>query len=412
MFQPPSPAGAGHGAHVPPTIAMGGGTFAAPAADGSTALRRHPEWIKARLPSGENYHDLKRILRGLTLNTVCEEAHCPNIGECWEQRTATIMILGDVCTRACGFCAVKTGRPTWNDEDEPRRVAEAIAEMNLEHVVVTSVARDDLPDGGAGVFAETIRRLRQATPGMGIEVLIPDFNGNEHHLRTVMEARPDILNHNLETVERLQKPNGAIIVNKVLGARLALSGSEIEAIRFESRAAKGEYFDGTGKSLKASFLRAPVNFRRISSIFGGRRHPVLGVWRRHKGTDYAAAQGTPVRAVGDGVVVFAGRKGGYGNTVDIRHRNGYVSRYGHLRNFAKGVSRGKRVTIGSTIGAVGQTGLATGPHLHFEVLVNGVQRDPRIALQMKGGEPIPSSERGVFQQLRSRTLATLAMADN
>lgn len=213
-------------------------------------------------------------------------------------------------------------------------------------------------------------------------------------------------------VERLQKPNGAIIVNKVLGARLALSGSEIEAIRFESRAANGEYFDGTGKSLKASFLRAPVNFRRISSIFGGRRHPVLGVWRRHKGTDYAAAQGTPVRAVGDGVVVFAGRKGGYGNTVDIRHRNGYVSRYGHLRNFAKGVSRGKRVTIGSTIGAVGQTGLATGPHLHFEVLVNGVQRDPRIALQMKGGEPIPSSERGVFQQLRSRTLATLAMADN
>ena len=211
-------------------------------------------------------------------------------------------------------------------------------------------------------------------------------------------------------VERLQKPNGAIIVSKVLGARLAMSGNEIEAIRFESRRASGEYFDGSGKSLRASFLRAPVNFRRISSIFGGRRHPVLGVWRRHKGTDYAASSGTPVRAIGDGVVVFAGRKGGYGNVVDIRHRNGFVSRYGHLRNFAKGISRGKRVTIGSTIGAVGQTGLATGPHLHFEVLVNGVQRDPRIALRMKGGEPIPSSERGVFEQLRSRTLATLASA--
>ncbi len=211
-------------------------------------------------------------------------------------------------------------------------------------------------------------------------------------------------------VERLQKPNGAIIINKVLGAKLALSGNEIEAIRFDSRATNGEYFDGSGKSLRASFLRAPVSFRRISSMFGGRRHPVLGVWRRHKGTDYAASQGTPVRSIGDGVVIFAGRKGGYGNVIDIRHRNGFVSRYGHLRNFSKGIRSGTRVSIGSTIGAVGQTGLATGPHLHFEILVKGVQQDPRIALQMKGGDPIPSSERGVFQQLRSRTLATLATA--
>lgn len=207
-------------------------------------------------------------------------------------------------------------------------------------------------------------------------------------------------------VERLQKPNGAIIINKVLGARLALSGNEIEAIRFESHASSGQYFDGAGKSLRASFLRAPVAFRRISSIFGGRRHPVLGIWRRHKGTDYAASMGTPVRSIGDGVVIFAGRKGGYGNVIDVRHRNGFVSRYGHLRNFAKGIHSGSRVTIGSTIGAVGQSGLATGPHLHFEVLVNGVQRDPRIALQMKGGDPIPSSERGVFQQIRNRTLSS------
>jgi murein DD-endopeptidase MepM/ murein hydrolase activator NlpD len=211
-------------------------------------------------------------------------------------------------------------------------------------------------------------------------------------------------------VERLQKPNGAIIINKVLGARLALSGNEIEAIRFDSRAASGQYFDGSGKSLRASFLRAPVTFRRISSMFGGRRHPVLGIWRRHKGTDYAAASGTPVRAIGDGVVIFAGRKGGYGNVIDVRHRNGFVSRYGHLRNFAKGIKRGTRVTIGSTIGAVGRTGLATGPHLHFEVLINGVQRDPKIALQMKGGEPIPSSERGVFLALRNRTLASFGSA--
>ena len=165
-----------------------------------------PTGSRPAMPSGDNYHELKGLLRGLALNTVCEEAHCPNIGECWDQRTATIMILGDTCTRACGFCAVKTGRPTWFDDDEPRRVAEAIAALGLEHVVVTSVARDDLPDGGARIFAETIRALRETSPGMGIEVLIPDFNGADAPLRAVMDARPDILNHNLETVRRLQKP--------------------------------------------------------------------------------------------------------------------------------------------------------------------------------------------------------------
>jgi lipoic acid synthetase len=209
MFEPPSAGGHAHAGHEPISIAMGGGLVAGPGAramDGSVPLRRHPDWIKARMPSGENYHDLKRLLRGLNLNTVCEEAHCPNIGECWDQRTATIMILGDTCTRACGFCNIKTGRPTWFDEDEPRRVAEAISGLGLEHVVVTSVARDDLPDGGAHVFANTIRELRARVPGMGVEVLIPDFNGEEAPLRDVMAAAPDILNHNLETVRRLQKP--------------------------------------------------------------------------------------------------------------------------------------------------------------------------------------------------------------
>ena len=197
------------------SIALGGG----PALDGPLSqpapgqpgsgpggVRRHPDWIRSRIPSGENYHELKALLGGLSLNTVCEEARCPNIGECWDQRTATIMILGDTCTRACGFCAVKTGRPTWFDDDEPRRVAEALARLDLEHVVITSVARDDLPDGGASIFAETIRQVRAKSPGMGVEVLIPDFNGTDGPLQTVMDARPDILNHNLETVERLQKP--------------------------------------------------------------------------------------------------------------------------------------------------------------------------------------------------------------
>jgi lipoyl synthase len=186
----------------PLTIAMGGSVD-------TSGLRgpdrpRHPEWIKAKLPTGANYHELKSLVRGQTLNTVCEAAMCPNIGECWEQRTATVMILGDTCTRACGFCAVKTGRPDWNDDDEPRRVAEAVAVMGLEHVVVTSVCRDDLPDGGARMFAETIREMRRCSPGMGVEVLIPDYLGEP--LRTVMSAEPDILNHNVETVERLQRP--------------------------------------------------------------------------------------------------------------------------------------------------------------------------------------------------------------
>ena len=168
--------------------------------------RRHPDWLKAPIAAGESVRDVRQLLRGLNLNTVCEEARCPNLGECWDQRTATVMILGDVCTRACGFCAIKTGRPTWFDPDEPRRVAEAVAAMGLEHVVVTSVARDDLADGGASVFAATITELRTRCPGTGVEVLIPDFNGDPAALRTVLEAGPDILNHNVETVERLQLP--------------------------------------------------------------------------------------------------------------------------------------------------------------------------------------------------------------
>jgi lipoic acid synthetase len=203
----------GHGHHAGTaglSIAIGGGQALAeagsPVQTGLRPRRRHPDWIRSRMPSGDNYHDLKSLLSGLNLNTVCAEAVCPNIGECWDQRTATVMILGDVCTRACGFCAIKTGKPTWFDDDEPRRVAEAVTAMRLDHVVVTSVARDDLPDGGAGAFAATIREIRARSPLMGVEVLIPDFNGDEAPLRAVMEAGPDILNHNLETVRRLQKP--------------------------------------------------------------------------------------------------------------------------------------------------------------------------------------------------------------
>ncbi len=217
-------------------------------------------------------------------------------------------------------------------------------------------------------------------------------------------------------VERLQKPNGAIIVNKVLGARLALSGgSPLEAIHFDApgstpSTSSAQYYDASGISLRAAFLRAPVAFRRISSIFGMRKHPLFGQWRNHTGTDYAAPMGTPVRAIGDGIVIFAGRKGGYGNMIDIRHRNGMVSRYGHMRNFATGIRPGMRVTMGSTIGFVGMTGWATGPHLHFEIRVGGVAHDPKLALESKGGEPIPANERALFQKMRNQTLASLSEA--
>jgi len=172
---------------------------------------RKPEWLKVRSPGGPNYLRLKKLMRNQRLHSVCEEAGCPNIGECWEAGTATFLILGDVCTRACKYCAIAHGMPTELDWDEPRRVAQAVAELELEHVVITSVNRDELVDGGAAIFAETIRLTREARPGCTIEVLIPDFKGDEAALELVVKARPDILNHNLETVERLHpwaRPGG------------------------------------------------------------------------------------------------------------------------------------------------------------------------------------------------------------
>ncbi len=167
---------------------------------------RRPEWLKVRLGIGSTYADTNRILRAESLNTVCEEARCPNQGECWALGTATFMILGSVCTRNCGFCAIDTGRPPITDMDEPRRVAEATHQMGLKHVVITMVARDDLADGGAQMVADTITEIRRLNHGTSTEVLISDLNGRPDDIRTVVEARPDILNHNVETVPRLQKP--------------------------------------------------------------------------------------------------------------------------------------------------------------------------------------------------------------
>lgn len=164
-----------------------------------------PPWLKVRAPGSANYLRLKGVMRTLRLHTVCEEARCPNIGECWHHGTATFMILGDVCTRACGYCAVAHGRPPTLDEAEPARIADAVEAMDLAYAVITSVDRDDLPDGGAGIFAATIRAIRTRRPECGIEVLIPDFQGNEAALHAVLDTGPDVLNHNTETVPRLYR---------------------------------------------------------------------------------------------------------------------------------------------------------------------------------------------------------------
>ena len=164
-----------------------------------------PEWLKARAPMGENYHDLKRLARSLNLHTVCESAHCPNIGECWQHKTATFMMLGNLCTRRCGFCAVPKGRPEPIDFDEPRRVAEAVAILGLQHAVITSVNRDDNLVGGAQAFAMVIEEIRKQAPGCQVEVLIPDFQGKREAIQVVVDAKPEVLNHNTESVPRLYR---------------------------------------------------------------------------------------------------------------------------------------------------------------------------------------------------------------
>jgi lipoyl synthase len=180
---------------------------AAPPAAASNEMKparpRRPEWLKARAPAGENYQDVHRLMREKGLNTVCEEARCPNIGECWNHRTATFLLLGDTCTRGCRYCAIGKGKPQPIDEQEPERVADSVAHLRLKHAVLTSVNRDDAPDGGAHIFARSIARIRQRVPDCRIEVLIPDFDGNWDALQMVLEAGPDVLNHNIESIPRL-----------------------------------------------------------------------------------------------------------------------------------------------------------------------------------------------------------------
>jgi murein DD-endopeptidase MepM/ murein hydrolase activator NlpD len=209
--------------------------------------------------------------------------------------------------------------------------------------------------------------------------------------------------------ERMIAPDGSVRIGTVLVAGLQRAGTEVQAFRMPVDNGRSRYYDQQGRSLASSFLRAPLSFRRISSNFGRRRHPILGTWRQHQGMDYAANSGTPVHTIGDGVVIFIGSKGGYGNAVEVRHPNGFVTRYGHLRGFARGLRKGSRVEIKQTIGYVGMTGLATGPHLHFEVLVNGQQRDPRRALDVPSGPPLSGPELELFGRIRDAATYTLEL---
>ena len=264
----------------------------------------------------------------------------------------------------------------------------------------------------AGVIASTLHR---ALDSAAAEVLPPRLRAElAWDLADILEYRVD-MSRDLKRGDQVQvlferstTPTGAVRLGKVLAVNLVVSGDSVQAIRYGD--GNGRFYDQHGKSLRAMFLRAPLEFRRVSSVFGMRKHPILGTWRAHRGTDYAAGSGTPVRSIGDGVVVFAGRRSGYGNVVDVKHANGYVSRYAHLRGFAKATRRGTRVGIGQTIGYVGMTGLATAPHLHFEVLVNGTQRDPRVALASKSGTPLEGPQRAVFARHRQGMLAALGSA--
>ena len=265
-----------------------------------TVARRHPEWIKVKAPSGEAFFETRRLVKELRLHTVCEEAHCPNVGECWHHKTATFMLLGDVCTRNCSFCAVAHGRPVAVDPEEPERVAEGVVRLGLRHVVVTSVDRDDLPDGGAEHFARTARAIRARVPGCTVEVLVPDFKGDLTAVDTVVDSPVDILNHNTETVPRLYKrvrpgarydrslrllghakqrrPNLVTKTGLMLGV-----GEERDELRavFADLAAVGCNILTLGQYLRPSSSQLPVERYVPPAEFAALRAEALGLGFRH-----------------------------------------------------------------------------------------------------------------------------------
>ena len=267
---------------------------ARPVTEAPVPLERKPDWLTVKWQQGENYRDLKGLMRGMGLHTVCEEAHCPNISECWEHRTATFLILGDTCTRSCGFCAIKTGRPSMLDRQEPEKVARVIESLQLQHAVITSVNRDELADGGAEIFAELIRKTHEYVPDCGIEVLIPDFKGVWWALQIVMDAGPTILNHNIESVpslyhivrpqakyerslELLQKardmnPSGSILTKSGLMMGLGEEWDEVVQVLRDLRdhsvdiVTIGQYLRPSFRHLPVMRYYTPAEFKELKAI--------------------------------------------------------------------------------------------------------------------------------------------------
>ena len=292
-------------------------------------VARKPAWIRVKEPVSREYHDTLTLMRGLKLHTVCEEAACPNIGECWKHRHATFMILGAICTRACAFCNVATGRPDGVDPDEPEHVAEATAALGLLHVVVTSVDRDDLPDGGAGQFARTIRRLREVSPGTTIEVLTPDFMRKPGALEVVIEAGPDVFNHNLETVPRLYpgiRPGARYFTSLALLARarelaptvftksglmvgLGESREEIGQVMDDLRAADvdfltiGQYLQPTPKHAAVDRFVTPEEFSGYATQARGKGFHMVSASPLTRSSYHAGDDFVRLRAARDGKVV-------------------------------------------------------------------------------------------------------------
>jgi murein DD-endopeptidase MepM/ murein hydrolase activator NlpD len=320
------------------------------------------------------------------------------------------------------FRRIRAGMPvrvrTEPDDSIPTEIILQLAEDRLLHLRRDSAGWSGIEERlpwtvDTIVVAGTIKTtLYEAVDSAAIDFL--PFSARQ---AIVFKLAEDIFEYRVDMTKDLQVgdkfrvvaqrrtgPNGIQRMDTVLGASMTLSGVTTEAVRFRSAKVDGLYFDQNGKPMRSGFLRNPVSFRRISSGFGSRRHPILGTIRNHQGTDYAADPGAPIRAIGDGTVIRAGWHNGYGNVVDIRHANGYMSRYGHMRGFARGIHAGARVSREQTIGYVGQTGLATGPHLHFEVHVRGVVKNPRVVLANITADPIPASERSLFDETRIRTL--------
>ena len=338
------------------------------------------------------------------------------------------LIIGEVLKSAASlldFKRIRAGMPvrvrTEPDDTIPSEIILQLAEDRLVHLTRDSAGwrgvEERLPWAvDTIVVAGSIKTtLYEAVDSAAI-----DFLPASARQAIVVRLAEDIFEYRVDmsrdlqvgdkfrvVVQRRVGPNGIMRMDTVLGATMTLSGVTTEAVRFRSAKVDGIYFDQNGKPMRSGFLRNPVAFSRITSGFGSRRHPILGTVRNHQGTDYGANPGTPIRAIGDGTVIRAGWHNGYGNVVDIRHANGYMSRYGHMRGFARGIHAGARVSREQTIGYVGATGLATGPHLHFEVHVRGVQKNPRSVLANITAEPIPTSERAMFDETRIRTLQLL-----